>query len=289
MEYTPFEIGSEFLGSFIPTWSFGREFKNGKSIDNAPEQTLGYHLGIYGSAFTVSINEIKKELPSILGTKFFDVAKKLIPKHVTDWMSKHKKIDDARFSPAEINNFCANLKGIPQQSDALLTLGDAGFAFNLPFPPLMRKERNINIIIACDASATIENAPALKGAEAYAREKGLKFPRINYDGLATRSISIFKDETDPSVPVVIYIPWIKSIVYQHSKNKKFCNTTNFAYKPGQFEALRKAMEDSVTSNKALIVNEIKSWVEKKQKSVKSGTTATAAIPQAETTSVTEVI
>jgi len=33
-EMTPFEVGSEDFGAYIPTWSFGRLFRNGRSVEN---------------------------------------------------------------------------------------------------------------------------------------------------------------------------------------------------------------------------------------------------------------
>ena len=265
LEFTPHEVGSPFLGGYyIPTWSFGRRFEKGSSIDNAPEQTMGYGLGIFGSAFAVSIADAKKELPNIIPSHIFDLGEKLIPSATADWMAKHKSIDEKRFSPAIVHNFVYGIGGAQKSDEPVLTCVDGGLAFNLPFPPLLRPERGINIIVVCDASQTVKDAPALHGAEEYALRKGLKFPRINYEGIETRTMTVFKDETDRTVPVVIYIPWIRSNVYKHKEPKEaddYCKTTNFAYKPEQLETLRKAMTDAVVSNKDNIVHEIRTFIE----------------------------
>lgn len=34
------EVGSDELGAYIPTWSFGRLFENGKSVERQPELSL---------------------------------------------------------------------------------------------------------------------------------------------------------------------------------------------------------------------------------------------------------
>ena len=58
MEITPFEVGSSFLKTYIPTWAYGRKFKDGNSTNAPPEQTLGYFMGIFGSAFEISLKDI---------------------------------------------------------------------------------------------------------------------------------------------------------------------------------------------------------------------------------------
>ena len=78
MEMTPFEVGSTFLEAYVSTWAYGRKFKNDVSIDQKPEQTLGYYLGIFGSAFEVNFEDLlrhtilniarlKDSLPKSLG------------------------------------------------------------------------------------------------------------------------------------------------------------------------------------------------------------------------------
>jgi len=64
-EFTPYEIGANYLNAYIPSWAFGRQFKNGMSssfstvISNEypAEQSLSSLLGIFGSAFEVDLQE----------------------------------------------------------------------------------------------------------------------------------------------------------------------------------------------------------------------------------------
>jgi hypothetical protein len=61
----------------------------------------------------------------------------------------HKSI----ISPMRVHNFAydRSIEGT-KQSKPYLELSDAGIDFNLPFPPLLRPEREIDIIIACNSS-----------------------------------------------------------------------------------------------------------------------------------------
>jgi len=135
-------------------------------------------------------------------------------------------------------------------------------AFNLPFPPLLRPERQLDIILVMDASASVKDAPALAKAAEYARIHGLKFPPINLHNIDKKIVSVFKDETDSTIPVVIYFPRIANPAYENGfdpdpDKTAFCGTTNFAYKPEQFELLRGLMDTAVVGNKEIIVDEIK--------------------------------
>jgi len=62
-EFTPYQIGTVLkigdhkTGMFVKTWAFGREFKHGRTADNAPEQALEFYLGIFSSAMNSSLRE----------------------------------------------------------------------------------------------------------------------------------------------------------------------------------------------------------------------------------------
>ncbi|KAG8918969.1 hypothetical protein FRC00_011892, partial [Tulasnella sp. 408] len=44
-EFSPYEVGCDEIGAWIPSWSFGREFFKGKSIDRAPEVSFSILAG----------------------------------------------------------------------------------------------------------------------------------------------------------------------------------------------------------------------------------------------------
>lgn len=242
LEFTPFEAGSSHLQSYIPIWSLGRKFKHGFSTNQPPEQTLGYFMGIFGSAFSVTIKDlirltadniaqVKTDLPSIVYQPLKNVV--LL---VVDSM-----IGNVRFFPAHISNFCYLHPKSPLSTEKTLALVDAGIDFNLPLPPLLRSTRKLDIIIIYDASANVAGAPELQLAQKYAQRKGIKFPPISLDGIHERPFSIFKDDTDPETPIIVYFPRIKISSYNDQFNPDecitngYCNTYNFAYTPDQIK------------------------------------------------------
>jgi cytosolic phospholipase A2 len=259
MEFTPFEIGSSFFKSYIPTWAYGRKFKYGVSIDQAPEQTLGYYLGVFGSAFEVNLKDIVRltadnlsyyghQLPSILA----QALKKCLQLILASF------IGDVRLFPSMLANFTYLYQNSPVRDDKTISLIDAGINFNLPFPPLLRPARNIDIIIVYDASSNIEGASDLRQAEKYAKRNGLKFPPINYEAIDKTLISVFRNINDPEIPVVIYFPRIKNLNYSevfdpdHCVEYDYCHTFNFAYKPEEAKLLAGFAEFTIKEHQAIV-------------------------------------
>lgn len=44
-EFTPYDMGCEEIEAWIPMWSFGRKFEEGKNLERLPEQTLDILMG----------------------------------------------------------------------------------------------------------------------------------------------------------------------------------------------------------------------------------------------------
>ncbi len=278
-EFTPVEIGSAYYGLYVPTWAYGRRFKDGISIDYAPEQSLGYHFGVFGSAYGGHFRAVwDRVLQDLVPSQ----AKSIIEKSVLQ-----SRAANMRFAWARARNFMVGMETQDAlKNNRILKLVDAGIECNLPYIPLSgeREERKQDILIFFDFSGKIPLA--LKKAENYARMKNLKFPVIDYTDLEKRTISIFKDEQDPEVPVIIYMPRITdSQLWQDKKtesmHKKYrtiknfdfekcfrsgpCYTTNFHYSLSESKQVMDQMEFNVVANRDKIIEAIRWVVERKEK------------------------
>lgn len=273
-EFTPHEIGASWLQKYTPTWAFGRWFVDGHSVDYAPEQSLGYLMGIWGSAFGANVKQIYE---SIQDKIHFSLTHEIIEKILL------KEVGDDRITCGEVYNFVLGMrKPITQQT--ILEMVDAGAhpGFNLPYPPISgeRPERQADIIIFLDSSASVKNGEVLREVEQYARDHDLPFPKIRYKGIENRAISIFKDECDPEVPVVIYMPRINDRKFQCALQKPeyaqyasylrdfnveycveqdCCNTMNFEYTFDQAMRVTKLTEFNMIMCQDAIENAIR-WV-----------------------------
>lgn len=258
-EFTPWEFGASWLGIYVPSWAYGRKFNNGKSIDFAPEQSFGYIMGTCGSAFAASLERMYKEVEKSMPKE--NVFSKCV--NATLAAFGHH-----RFTAAHVNNFTYGMADCPLRNYNILKLGDAGVECNLPFAAVSeeRPERKADILVFMDANDELDHQD-LERVEKYARDKKLKFPKIDYNEIGKRVVSIFKDEHDPLVPLVIYlpryndkallkkmknnpqyadlIPLLESFDIEHEIQEGYASTANFCYKENEVNQLSGLMEFNV--------------------------------------------
>jgi len=286
-EFTPFEVGSPWLGHYVPLWGFGRTFSNGKSITDDPEIPLGFLFGIFGSAFSASIERIWQEI--MTGKEAGGSFDKFVKETIIH------RFGDTRLAMSEENNFTIGMDTSPIRDDKYITMIDAGIDFNLPYPSVSgeKERRQSDILIFFDASyATAIEAGKknvagslkdLMDAEKYARDRGLKFPHIDANILVT-PMTIFKDNNDPACPLVIWFPLtddqqlitttlsenkeltgfdnIKGFNVAKCTEKEFCDTFNFGYAQAQAEQLVNLCAFNVLANKDALLAAIKWKIDK---------------------------
>ena len=281
-EYTPHEIGSPHFGVYVPTWAYGRLFNNGQSTNFAPEQSLGFLMGTWGSAYGVHFGRAWDEIvDKIPGTTIKGyVERKLIDPN------SGKRVDSAW---AEIYNFMFGMSGQELKERKTLKFVDAGIDFNLPYAPISgeRPERKADIMVFLDFSGG-SLFGGMKKTEEYARRKGLKFPKVDYKDLDKKAISIFMDKTDPSVPVVIYFPRIsqEGLWEKHKSDSAYttyksiegfnftectnasggmCGTLHFKYSPQGSAQLIDQMAFNIMVHKNEIITAINDVIDKKSR------------------------
>jgi phospholipase A2 len=180
-EITPYEFFCEEFGAGVPTWSLGRKFNNGKDVPpehgfHMPELRMPLMLAIFGSAFCATLShyyrEIRPMVRSITGLGAID---DVIYGRDDDLSKVHPIV------PASIPNFAYKMDGklaetTPQSiyDNEYIQLMDAGMSNNLPIYPLLRPGREVDVVVAFDASADIKTDNWLSVADGYARQRGIK-------------------------------------------------------------------------------------------------------------------
>ncbi|KAK0641613.1 acyl transferase/acyl hydrolase/lysophospholipase [Cercophora newfieldiana] len=180
-EMTPYEFFCEEFGAGIPTWAMGRKFEAGhdKTTEDGlrlPELRIPSLLGIWGSAFCATLSHYYREIrPLIKSVAGLQAVDELIWGH-NQGLSKVHPID-----PASVPNFAFGMRGkLPQTvpdsiyDNEYIQLMDAGMSNNLPIYPLLRPGREVDIIVAFDASADVKTDNWLSEVEGYARQRGIK-------------------------------------------------------------------------------------------------------------------
>ncbi|KAK3818065.1 MAG: acyl transferase/acyl hydrolase/lysophospholipase [Linnemannia elongata] len=178
-EMTPYEFGSEETSAWIPTWSFGRRFVEGKSVEKVPETNLAILLGTFGSAFTATLADYYNEVRPLLNKAMSDSMDTYIKEYLDGMSLIHP------LSPSCFPNPIYKLPNPEPEAEAFsqrknIYLNDAGMDNNLPLYPLLRPGRKIDVILAFDSSADIESVPWFEKADEYVKRRGIeRWPPIS--------------------------------------------------------------------------------------------------------------
>ena len=237
VEFSPYEVSCPELGWSVPAWAFGRKFSQGSSINSAPPLSLGFLMGLWGSAISFSVGEA-----------FYYTVGKLHPQDLFKPLQElvnASQIGNIRFFPVSLNNPCFQLFSLgTQAADKKMTLIDAGFDQNLPIVPLLNQERQVDLIIICDSSGDIKTAKSLRAAEEYAKKNKIPFPPIDYDKALSQPFSLFDGGKGSKAPMILYFPLVKNNHYsshfdplEYMGINGFLNTTNFSYTATQARAI----------------------------------------------------
>lgn len=261
VEFSPYEVLSEYLRGGVNSWAFGRRFNNGVSVNNTAPYALGYLMGVWGSASSVSVKDIYDQLGvknTIWGLR-----------HLAELIVK-TELGDVRLSPANISNYTYGMATSPFSEKEKITLIDAGISANNPVYPLLNKNRDLDIIIVCDFSQSVTNALELKKAIDLARARGYKMPTINYQQAAQQICSVWSDP-DPTVPTIIYLPRIKNAEYNEGFDPEtitglrgYANAANFAYTKKQFDDFVGLMKYNLNASLGKIKEAMKNKLNQKE-------------------------
>ncbi|CEJ80326.1 hypothetical protein VHEMI00516 [[Torrubiella] hemipterigena] len=180
-EMTPYEVFCEEIGAGIPTWAFGRKFKDGQDVPlehglHLPEIRTPLLMGIFGSAFCATLSHYYKEVQPIVKNIAALKSMDELISGKDDELSKIHPID-----PAIIPNFAYQMYGKLAKTatpsiyeDDHIQLMDAGMSNNLPIYPLLRPGRDVDVLITFDASADVKTDNWLSVADGYAKQRGIK-------------------------------------------------------------------------------------------------------------------
>ncbi|KAI1386397.1 FabD/lysophospholipase-like protein [Hypoxylon trugodes] len=181
-ELTPYEFFCEEFNAGIPTWALGRRFNNGEDVPpegdgfHLPELRMPIMMGIFGSAFCATLSHYYREIrPLVKSLTGFSTLDEMIYGYNED-LEKVHPID-----PAQIPNFTYNMGGKLRfttpttiYDNEYIQLMDAGMSNNLPIYPLLRPGRDVDVIVAFDASADVKTDNWLSVTDGYARQRGVK-------------------------------------------------------------------------------------------------------------------
>lgn len=272
-EFNPLEIRNLENHLSIPAYAFDWEFSEGKSVQPAPEQSFGYLMGIFGSAYAVNFKDLQRiQLAAAKDTKpdaQVESVKLQVTKQLINSISE-LTIGTKRASPAQVNNpfrklpDTFNVKGYEWiKNRPYLTFVDGGIAFNIPIKPVLREGRDVRVIVIGESSGNAQLAgdlmESIKATEEYYKvnyKQDVSYTRVD-DG-SNKTLRLYKDLKNPNAPRIIVVnylydedlikraeqnPALKAIIEKYNLRNfnsiacvenSFCNTFNFNYSKENF-------------------------------------------------------
>ncbi|CAG8562860.1 1096_t:CDS:2, partial [Cetraspora pellucida] len=161
-EVTPYEMGTEEIPAYIPTWAFGRTFESGKSTNRVPEQNLSLMIGLFGSAPSAPLLFEINQLELALGNGWAKTEFRNVYNHAMKKMGEdQQRIFEGHqpVPPPKNHNFTYHLDPPPYKlgitNEKTLSLMDAGVSNDSPVYPMSRPARKIDVVIGFDCSSVI--------------------------------------------------------------------------------------------------------------------------------------
>ncbi len=260
--FTPYQFSNDTLDYSIPIWSFGRQFKQGKSVDIAPEFSLGFMMGIWGSALSGNIEQMLETESQSLNKTLYDAL---------DTIVNDIGIGQLRLFGIEIGNPLYHSKNAPFENEKHLFYVDGGYNYNIPLLTLLHAQRNAQIIFILDVSDGVQNnAPDMQKAVKELTNLGYSLPPIDFKRAVTDPISIFSDPQNPEVPTIIYVAPIKNDRYDKNFDPKKemevrYATERFIYNVKDINKFAGLLIFNILDNQELIFKAIKEKIESLQK------------------------
>uniref|UniRef100_A0A803TM39 PLA2c domain-containing protein n=1 Tax=Anolis carolinensis TaxID=28377 RepID=A0A803TM39_ANOCA len=231
MEFTPYEIGFQKYGAYIPAEYFGSEFFMGQLMKKIPESRICYLEGIWSSVFSLSLMDVwfltvssedfweawTRERVTEIGKLIFCL---LMQMEVTCIVLLHSDIikitspetPKTTYLKKKQQNYC-DLDNFPNQltgSEDYLYLVDTAFSLDTSYPPLMRPERKVDLIIHLNYSSGSQLLPLSKASD-YFLKQGIPFPKnVPRDETEkhVKECYLLGEEEGPESPLVLLFPLV---------------------------------------------------------------------------------
>ncbi|XP_033978302.1 cytosolic phospholipase A2 zeta-like [Trematomus bernacchii] len=270
-EFTPYEVGIPKYGAFVRSEDFGSQFFLGRIIKKIPEVRIPYLLGIWSSNFSVSLRKLwlgstgtstssnTSDEPDEDNGTTPSTVHTLNP--IKDMIRNLRGFLSFRPVIAEMYNFMCGLflhwdynthsnflawkdthpDAFPNQltpSDSTLRLVDSGLDIKIGCVPILRPERDVDVIICLNYAWDEDNIfKVLQGTAAYCENHNIPFPNADYASLAKEpqeEVYIIEDQENPKAPIVVHFPLV-NVTFKDFKQPGVKRETEEELKAGEVD------------------------------------------------------
>lgn len=298
-EFSPFYCGTHQGRCWIDAKLQGCTFKNGAPVHMRHEDPLADRMGIWGSAFAVTPEDIAKEskvmswlaqiLPGV-GLGLTNAYRFML------WGEPMEDYSTHRAAVKAMPNFWYGAEALPKRLsephklylvDGAIAM-EGGYRHNFATVPALW--RGVDILIMCDNPhdpKTDTQSKHLLAAELEARRLGLPFPSISTSEQHKSTLKTMHNDVcsvfiEEGAPIVIYIKAKRNTAYDaslkaNSKDPKlraagfdpdetvagFTTTSNFHYTPAQYDLLAGLTRSIFIQCKPAIKSAIRTAIERR--------------------------
>ncbi|XP_019374612.1 PREDICTED: cytosolic phospholipase A2 epsilon-like [Gavialis gangeticus] len=165
-----------------------------------------------------------------------------------------------------------------ETAENTLSLADAGFFINNSYPPLLRSQRKVDVILHLSYNGGSQTLP-LEQVGKYTTEQGIPFPKIRMteeDKKTLKECYVFEDAENPRAPIVLFFPLVND-TYKNYKapgvertptEMEECKidvstfrTREVSFSEESFDSLVKLTDYNILNNENLIVQALRAAVE----------------------------
>ncbi|XP_063145973.1 cytosolic phospholipase A2 epsilon-like [Candoia aspera] len=329
LEFTPYEVGFQKYGAYIRAEHFGSKFFMGHMMRKIPESRLCFLEGIWSSVFSVNImdgwflatnsddfwqiwtrdritdlepvcclNTYKLPVriqcpPGSLASVLQDVimwrpAVSLVPNFLRGCPMHNKYLESGfdHWKDCDLDTFPNELTG----AEDYLYLVDNAFVLDTSYPPLMRAERKVDIIIHLNYSSGSQLRP-LQVASDYFSEQGIPFPRIIPQEKEEKDVKecyLIGEQEGPDIPLILLFPLVCNTFQKYKEpgvkrspeemnDGEIDLTSTFGpyninalrYSEEDFEKLIKLSQYNILNNKKTLIDALQLAVERKKRHKKN--------------------
>ncbi|KFP62767.1 Cytosolic phospholipase A2 epsilon, partial [Cariama cristata] len=180
------------------------------------------------------------------------------------------------------------LENFPNQlteTAEFMCLADTAGYIDISYPPLMRPERKVDVVLHLNYSSGSQTSP-LEEASKYFLKQGIPFPKIHLSEEEKKNLKecyIFEDTETPEAPTVVFFPLVNDTFRKYKEPgverspaemtqgnvdvssvfSPYC-LNSFTYTEEEFDKLVELTSYNIQNNKHLILQALNSAIEQKR-------------------------
>ncbi|NXI80583.1 PA24E phospholipase, partial [Rhipidura dahli] len=319
VEFTPYEVGFLKYGAFIHAEDFGSEFFMGRLMRKLPESRICFmkgdvlhckHLNCIKMYFIFNImqtlhittreesspSDRRHELETYLVTPecgIVGIIRRILTERVmVSKFCNFLKGFQLHNEYLQSKNFCiwkdTVLENFPNQlteTAEFMCLADTAGYIDISYPPLMRPERKVDVVLHLNYSSGSQTSP-LEEASKYFKKQGIPFPKIHMSEEEKKNLKecyIFEDTETPEAPTVVFFPLVNDSFRKYKEPgverspaelaqgnvdvstifSPYC-LNSFTYTGEEFDKLIELTSYNIQNNQHLILQALNSAIEQKR-------------------------